>query len=317
MKRRNMIWSPLVIGAALLTTACSTAAQSSDTGTTMHHTLEAAGIKRSYNLHVPAALPADKPAALVLVFHGSGDTGFGMEAFSKFSNIADREKFIVAYPDAIGKNWNDGREVAGISSQLNKVDDVAFAAALIQDVSAAQHVDAKRIFATGFSNGGILVHLLAARLGKQLAAIAAVSGGIAEPLAPNFNPVAPVSVFIMHGTKDPFVPYLGGDVDYRNNGRIISTIDTIACWLKANGTTGNPETGELPDRVAADNCQVKWSRWISKKSGTELLLYMIDGAGHTWASGSQYLPVPVIGEVCREFNATESIWSFFEKHPRP
>ncbi|MCE9518296.1 MAG: dienelactone hydrolase family protein [Verrucomicrobia bacterium] len=303
--------------AAFVSTASVITAQSLESGMTMQHTLEAAGLKRSYNLHVPAALPGDKPAALVLVFHGSGDTGSGMEAFSKFSKLSDREKFIVAYPDAIGKNWNDGREVTCISSQLNKVDDVAFAAAMIKDVSATQRVDAKRIFAAGFSNGGIFVHLLAARLGKQLAAVAAVSGGIAEPLAPKFNPVAPVSIFIMHGTKDPFVPYLGGAVDYCNNGRIISTADAVACWLKANGAEGKPDTGELPDRVAADNCQVKWSRWISKKSGAELLLYMIDGAGHTWASGSQYLPVPVIGEVCREFNATESIWSFFEKHPRP
>lgn len=307
----------LVGSAALVAYVLYVVAQGLDHGTSARHSLDAAGLRRSYFLHVPAALTADKPVALVLVFHGSGDSGHGMEAFSKFSELADREKFIVAYPDAIGKNWNDGREVTGISSQFNNVDDVAFAAALIRDVSTAQRVDAKRIFAAGFSNGGIFVHLLAARLGKQLAAVAAVSGGIAEPLAPKFAPVAPVSIFFMHGTKDPFVPYPGGDVDYSNNGRIISTADTVSRWLKTNAADGKPKTGELPDKVTTDNCRVKWSLWPSSKTGAELQLYTIEGGGHTWPGGPQFLPVDVIGEVCRDFDATEAIWDFFKKHPKP
>lgn len=317
MNRRTGRQARLATCAALAGLVFCVPAQDLDRGTTTPRSLEAAGLRRNCFLHVPASLPADKPAALVLVFHGSGDTGRGIESLTRFSALADREQFLVAYPDAIGKNWNDGREVTGISSQFNNVDDVAFADALIRDIRSTHRVDPRRIFAAGFSNGGIFVHLLAARLGKQLAAAAVVSGGIAEPLAPKLAPVAPVSLFLMHGTKDPFVPYPGGNVDYSSNGRIITTADTVARWLTTNAADRNPKTGELPDRVATDNCRVKWSVWSSSKTGAELQLYTMEGAGHTWAGGPQFLPVDVIGEVCRDFDATEAIWDFFKKHPKP
>ncbi len=281
-----------------------------------HHTLEAAGLTRSYELHVPPNLPIGKTVPLVIVFHGSGDTGAGMERFSKFDDVADREGFIVAYPDAIAANWNDGREATGITSQFNNIDDVAFTSALIKEISTAHSVDAKRVYATGFSNGGIFVHYLAAKLPAQLAAIASVSGGIAEPLANAFKPAAPLSVFIIHGSKDTLVPFEGGNVDYGGFGRIISTDKTIEAWNKCNATDVKPESGTLPDINTQDNCRVSWSRWNSTANRSEILLYMIEGGGHTWPGGAQFLPVDVIGYVDRDFNATVAIWDFFKKHPQ-
>lgn len=280
-----------------------------------HHKLDAAGLTRSYELHVPPNLPAGKAVPLVIVFHGSGDTGAGMERFSKFDNVADHEGFIVAYPDAIAANWNDGREATGITSQFNKVDDVAFVAALIKEISATHAVDAKRIYAAGFSNGGIFVHYLAAKLPVRLAAIAAVSGGIAEPLARDFKPAAPLSIFIIHGSNDTLVPFDGGDVDNGGLGRIISTTKTVEKWTKCNAIDAKAESGLLPDINTQDKCRVLWSRWSSSANHAEILLYTIEGGGHTWPGGSQFLPVNVIGNVDRDFNATEAIWDFFKKHP--
>ena len=76
---------------------------------TQAHTLEVGGVTRSYLLHVPPALPAGS-APLVLVFHGGGGTGTGVERLTRFSELADREGVLVAYPDGIGRNWYDGRE---------------------------------------------------------------------------------------------------------------------------------------------------------------------------------------------------------------
>ena len=279
------------------------------------HTVEAAGLTRSYELHVPPNPVAEKAMPLVIVFHGSGDTGSGMEEFTKFDELADRDGFIVAYPDAIAANWNDGREATCITSQFNNVDDVAFTAAIIKDVSTTHVVDPKRVYATGFSNGGIFVHYLAAKLPGQLAAIASVSGGIAEPFAVNFKPRAPISVFIIHGSKDELVPMDGGDVDYGGFGRIVSTKKTVEAWTKCNAVDAKPESGVLPDINTKDNCRVSWSRWNSPATHAESLLYTIEGGGHTWPGGSQFLPVNVIGNVDRDFNATEAIWDFFKKHP--
>ncbi|HTI52815.1 MAG TPA: hypothetical protein VMC04_01190 [Verrucomicrobiae bacterium] len=73
------------------------------------HTLEIDGVSRRYSLHVPPALPAG-PAPLVLVFHGGGGTGPGTERLTRFTPLADREGLLVAFPEGLGRNWNDGRE---------------------------------------------------------------------------------------------------------------------------------------------------------------------------------------------------------------
>ena len=286
------------------------------TGGTTLHTLEHGGLLRSFRLHVPSSLSEQEASALVFVFHGSGDNGGGIESMSRFSEVADREGFIVCYPDAEGRNWNDGREVAGIRSQRDKVDDVGFVATLIGEINKKQKIDPKRIYATGFSNGGIIVHLLGAQLADKFAAIAPVSGGIAEPFARKFKPSAPLSVFLIHGNADPMVPYAGGDVDYSDNGRIINTGDAVKMWMQHDGVNSKPETGELDDRDKDDHCRVKWTHWLGGKSGTEILLYTIDGGGHTWPGGPQFLPVSVIGHVCRDFDAAVVIWDFFKKHPK-
>ncbi len=300
----------------VLALCAGTALFMAETDSPKHHTVEAAGLTRSYELHVPPNLVAGKAVPLVIVFHGSGDTGAGMESFSKFDDVADREGFIVAYPDAIAENWNDGREATGITSQFNKVDDVAFTSALIKKISAEHSVDAKRVYATGFSNGGIFVHYLAVKLPTQLAAIASVSGGIAEPLANAFKPAAPLSVFIIHGSKDTLVPFEGGDVDHGGFGRIISTAKTVEAWIQCNAIDAKPESGTLPDINTKDNCRVSWTRWNSPPNRAEVLLYTIEGGGHTWPGGAQFLPVNVIGNVDRDFIATQAIWDFFKKHPQ-
>ncbi len=240
-----------------------------------------------------------------------------MEPFTGFSILADREAFVVVYPDAIAQNWNDGREAAAIDSQAQQVDDVAFVAAMIHDIESRNRIDAKRIFAAGFSNGGIFVHYLASRLAEKIAGIADVSGGIAEPAAPSFKPQEPVSVFMIHGTADPFVPFNGGNVDYTGFGRIISTSETVEAWKKIISSRGTPVVGTLPDSNTSDQCRVNSSRWArQEKSGAELLVYSIEGGGHTWPGGPQFLPVEMIGPVCRDFDASSAIWEFFKSHPK-
>jgi polyhydroxybutyrate depolymerase len=285
-------------------------------GSSSRH-IQVGGLARTYWLHIPPHLPAGKPVPLVLIFHGSGSDGESMEDFTKFSTQADLHDFIAVYPDALDENWNDGRAARSIPSQAKNVDDVAFTAAVIDAIAHEHPIDPKRIYAAGFSNGGIFVHLLAEKLTSRLAAIASVSGGIAEPIAANFKPSMPLSVFIMHGTQDPMVPYKGGNVDESDNGRIISTDDTVNKWIAANGSDDHEITGTLPDIDKSDESTVKWARWNFRTAKTEILLYTIVGGGHTWPDGPQFLPIATIGEVDRDFDGTTAIWDFFQKHPKP
>ena len=274
------------------------------------------GRTRSYRLHIPAGLADAASAPVVLAFHGGGSNGRGMERFTGFSRLANREGFIVVYPDAVDGNWVDGREGIRTKAHREGVDDIAFIAALLDALARRHPIDAKRVFATGISNGGIFSHYLASNLAGRIAAIAPVAGGLADPFYRSFAPSQPVSVFVLQGAADPLMPFDGGAVAFRR-GQIIATDETVRLWRQLDHTRVLPATGVLPDIDPVDGCRVRWSSWGGGRLNTEVLLYVQEGAGHTWPGGSQYLPKSVIGGVCRDFDATQAIWNFFKAHPRP
>jgi polyhydroxybutyrate depolymerase len=277
------------------------------------HTLEVDGITRSYHLHVPSAVgPA--PAPLVLVFHGGGGTGPGTERLTRFTGLADREAFLVAFPEGVEKNWNDGREFTSSRAHRDHLDDVAFVAALIDAIGRAHAVDLRRVYATGISNGAIFSHYLAARLSARIAAIAPVVGGIADPPEAWLRPEQPVSVLMLQGTRDPLVPYHGGAVAF-GRGKIIDTEEAARRWAALNG--GREPVREPLPADGQDRCGGLRTIYPGGRDGSEVTLVRLDGGGHTWPGGAQYLPQLLIGRVCRDFDATELIWAFFKAHPKP
>lgn len=277
------------------------------------HTLEVDGITRSYHLHVPSAVgPA--PAPLVLVFHGGGGTGPGTERLTRFTALADREGFLVAFPEGVEKNWNDGREFTGSRAHRDHVDDVAFVTALIDAIGHAHAVDPRRVYATGISNGGIFSHYLAAHLSARIAAIAPVVGGIADPPEAWLRPEQPVSVLMLQGTRDPLVPYHGGAVAF-GRGKIIDTEEAARRWAALNG--GREPVREPLPADGKDRCGGLRTIYPGGRDGSEVTLVRLDGGGHTWPGGAQYLPQRLIGRVCRDFDATVLIWDFFKAHPKP
>ncbi len=281
----------------------------------VRRTTTSGGRARTYRVFVPASARR-APAALVLAFHGGGGDGAGMEKLTKFDAIAEREGFVVVYPDAFEHNWNDGRVDFDAPAFRNRVDDIAFVRTILAEVEASVPIDVKRVFATGISNGGIFSHYLGAKLSDRIAAIAPVVGGMADPFYKEFAPAEPVSVFAMQGTNDPLVPIGGGNVARSGRGRVIATAEAIRLWEIRDSVASTPQSGTLPDRDPRDGCTVTWKKWSGGKGGTEVWLYVEQGAGHTWPGGVQYLPKLLVGAVCRDFDASEEIWGFFRNHPK-
>ena len=277
------------------------------------HTMEIDGITRSYHLHVPSAV-GPTPAPLVLVFHGGGGTGPGTERLTRFTALADREGFLVAFPEGVEKNWNDGREFTSSRAHRDHVDDVAFVTALIDAIGRAHAVDPRRVYATGISNGGIFSHYLAAHLSARIAAIVPVVGGIADPPEAWLRPEQPVSVLMLQGTRDPLVPYHGGAVAF-GRGKIIDTEEAARRWAALNG--GREPVREPLPADGKDRCGGLRTIYPGGRDGSEVTLVRLDGGGHTWPGGAQYLPERLIGRVCRDFDATVLIWDFFKAHPKP
>jgi polyhydroxybutyrate depolymerase len=259
-------------------------------------TLRAGGRTR----HFEEFVPTDKPGMpLVIALHGRGSTGKQMERFTHLDDVAAREQFVVVYPDAIDHHWNDAR-----AGQDTGIDDVAFIAGLIDEMAARHGIDRSRVFVTGMSNGAMMSYTLACALSDRIVAIAPVAGDL--PAVP-CHPARPISVLAINGTSDPFVPYGGGTAG--RGGRVLSAEASTDTFALRDGCAA-PATATEPDLDPTDGVHARDRRYTCPdRLAVELVT--LDGGGHTWPGGPQYLPVRLIGPTSRDFDASDRIWAFF------
>ena len=282
------------------------------------------GLKRTYHIYIPSSYNKSVQIPLVIVLHGRGSNGWGMIVLTHkgFNKLADKDGFIVVYPDGIELNWNDGRmdEEANDRAHRENIDDVGFISALIDTMVRDFNIDQKRIYVTGISNGAIMSYRLACELSHKITAIAPVDGNIPVALYPGCSPARPVSVLAINNTDDPLVPFEGGNIygKFRriNLGKVLSVDESIEFWVNHNMCSSTPVVTEAPDLDPGDGTRVTIKQYLNNFDGTEVVLYIVEGGGHTWPSGLQYLPARVIGKTSRDIDANEVIWSFFKKHSR-
>lgn len=268
--------------------------------------------QREYILHLPENYSGKEPLPLVMIFHGGGGNSRQMQAYFKMDPIADKENFITVYPNGINKQWNDGRE---FKEEITANDDVQFVTQLLDTLVRNYAIDTGRIFSTGISNGGFFSIYLSYKLSHRLRAIAPVCASIPERIYRDFYPSRPVSVLLINGTKDPLVPYAGGNVGNRmtgGRGKCTSTDSTVQRYILINSTNKIPVTEEIPDKNKRDGCTaIKYTYEGGRQNTTVCLVKVADG-GHTLPGGSPYLPKLIIGKVCNDFNGNEMIWNFFK-----
>jgi polyhydroxybutyrate depolymerase len=281
-------------------------------------------LKRTFTIHVPVF--SDNPAKLPLIIalHGRGGNGKSMVLITRksFNRFADRDGCLVVYPDGIERNWNDGRmdQEARDRAHRENIDDTGFISALIDLMIKDYNADPGKVCITGISNGAIMAYLLACKLSDKITSIAPVDGNIPHLLLDECSPAMPVSVLAINNVNDPLVPYEGGNIYSRfrrlNLGRVLSVDESIMFWVNRNRCSADPEVNEVTDADPKDGTKVTKKEYLYGIAGTEVILYSVDGGGHTWPGGFQYLPARLIGRTSRDFDASETIWSFFMKHSR-
>jgi polyhydroxybutyrate depolymerase len=307
MRRRRIVWA--VCAAAVVTTSGCRAAPASATGTRTG-TITVGGLARTYLLHVPQHL-ASKPA-LVVNLHGGGGTAAGQEQLSGFDAVADREGFLVVYPQGYDKGWADGRGTN--TAEKHGVDDVEFVKALLDRLEPEYSVDESAVFATGFSNGGFMTQRLGCDLADRFAAVAPVAGTLGTQVT--CHPSRPVSVLEIHGTADPVVPYDGGRMTIERGGAstIVSAPAMVERWRAIDGCHTQPTRSDID--TADDGTAVTAMTSSPCTDGTAVAFYSVAGAGHTWPGGHQYLPTALVGRTSQDVVASDVIWTFFSSHHR-
>lgn len=262
-------------------------------------TLEVDGRERTFFVHVPESYDPAVRTPLVLNFHGFSSNASQQQLLTLMPEKSDAEGFVVVHPEGVGlpQGWNAG--VCCGQAMTDGVDDVAFVEAMIEQLEAALCIDADRIYATGFSNGGFLSHRLACELSGRIAAIAPVSGVIGIDTC---EPGRPVPVLQFHGTADAVVAYDGNSVL-----GFPSVEGTMSDWAMRNGCDATAE-------LSYENGDTTCVRYGGCDNGADVELCTVDLGGHTWPGGT---PFPPGGHTTTDISATDAMWEFFSGHPMP
>lgn len=282
--------------------------------------IEHDGLSREYYFDPGRPVEA-QGRPLLVVLHGGRGSAERIASYAGFGEIAGREDFVVAYPQAVDRNWNDGREVRHYRSQREEIDDVGFLAALIDSLVAEHDLDAGRVYVVGPSNGGMMAYRLALEAPEKLAAAAAVIANLPEPLAEAHASATndPVPILIVNGTADPLMPHEGGEITFGiwgGLGRVLSTMETARFFAARGGCEGAPRSSPVEDADPGDGIEVVRRSFAGTETGCAVELYVLEGAGHTWPGGHQYAPRTLVGPATKSLDAGELVWSFFADRTR-
>ncbi len=275
------------------------------------------GVERRFDLVVPGAAATDRP--MVLVFHGNGGTAAALSGrtatkspYSLLNAIGAREGFVVVYPQGVdASNGSPGfNDCRGDATTNPTVDDVAFVEALVARAVREWGVSARRVVATGISNGGHFSLRLAIErptLVRAVAPIAAAMPAMSECAAPTVA----MPVLFINGTMDPILRYTGGSVGTGGRGTTLSVQASVDLWAGLAAAT-RTETAAIPDGPLDDRCTATRVRRAGGRVAVELI--RVDGGGHTEPSARErYIPafLAVVGAQNGDLETADTLWSFF------
>ncbi len=231
---------------------------------------------RNMLVYAPSDLPTNAP--LLISLHGMNQDAAYQQGMANWEEIADREKFVVVYPNGIDHSWD-------ISSTTNNKD-LNFLQAIIDEMSSRYKINLSRVYLSGFSMGGMMTYFAANYMTDKFAAFAPVSGYLlwGDPVCST----RPVPIIHHHGNVDDVVTYDG--IKAR-----------LAAWAKRNGCAETP-TVVTPYPTDKPNSKCSRTTWAAGEAGVEVVLNTLDGKGH-WHSNDQ------TGVV-----TSEEIWAFVKNY---
>ena len=269
--------------------------------------LMAGGLARSFVYYAPSTLDPNQPAPVVIIPHGYMMTADMMFEITNYAQIADREKFIVMFPNgqggASGPPWNVGNP--DCSSTLGILplatgDDNAFIDAMLAFADADQCVDRNHVFMTGFSMGGYLTNETGC-MRTDVRAIGPHSGGSHDFATCK---VTNKPVLLMHFETDALIPYMCGT---QSRDR----------WVKLNGCSAEP-----PEVVPVKGGHCDYYKGCAPNGQVAMCSFMVPAGmrtepfmGHAWSGGSkQGTSGGASFAIPETENASELSWAFFKRY---
>jgi polyhydroxybutyrate depolymerase len=255
----------------------------SDTDGTL--TLDVDGVARHALLSVPERYDPDRPAPLVVLVHGFSSNPTDFSTVTRLPEEGAADGRVVVTPEGIDGQWSLDPNGA----------DAVFVDHLVDQVTGEYCIDLDRVDVVGMSLGAAFAITYACARPGEIAAIAAVTVefqlGCAEP----------ISIIAFHGTDDPLVPYQDGEIGLSLPGPVRGTELNMADWAELDRCEPGPAKHRLGDEVVRRS-------WSDCADDTRVVLYTVEGGGHTWPGADPQL---AIGHTTDQVDATAEILAFF------
>jgi polyhydroxybutyrate depolymerase len=277
---------------------------------------------------------------LLIALHGSGMDGRGMAWFTGLARRGPAAGITTVFPDGWKGAWHPARPPGGEPY----LDDARFLAELAIHVEGLGAARSWPVFIAGISQGARYAEHVARNGLLPVTGLFLVAGTALEA-SRRMVPVPQLraSMMLVMGTGDPTSPYGGGQLTRRGlSGRILKrraarhgeqpgedivagAEAVVADWATGNGiiSSGTTSSGitsigsfarpaieELP--MAPGDLPVTRKTWV-RPGCHPATLYRIDGGGHGWPGGPQFMPARVIGPIAKHLDATGLLLDMAER----
>ena len=258
------------------------------------------GNNREYIIYVPQTYSSSSPTPILFAFHGgSGYANDFMNYEADFRSIADTAGFILVYPQAL-EDPNDGGSTNWLHKEPTDHKDEFFVETLIDTLSSVYNIDNSRVYACGYSLGGMFSYTLACSINDKIAAIASVAGACFYGAFAGCNINHPTAVLTINGTDDGIHPYNDPNGWYFP----VTSIDSF--WATTNNTDITPIVTQVPDINPTDGSTVERYSWQNGNGCVSVEELKIINGGHDW-------PSPLNSWANQDINANVEIWNFVSK----
>ena len=260
-----------------------------DIGTLLRR-IEVEGETREYLIHIPNSYDTTKSVPIMLNFHGFGGSASDYMQEADMRSLAESGTFILIYPQGSYLNgfshWN-ACPIGG--DNKSDADDFGFVEDIIDEISSQYNIDMERIYAAGYSNGGMMAYGLANYKSDLIAAVASVSGAMLDCIG---NTSHPMPVLHLHGTDDYVLPYNGGK-------GVNSVQNTLDHWIDFNNTTTNP----IISTEDSGGMVIEHYVYDQGDNSVSVEHYKYIGGKHVWDIGT-----------FQGQNTSELVWNFVSRY---